>query len=247
MEAINRNITEMSNMFNQRMAQFEKDLQKSPSATSGSTSGLAADYAAFRAFIMQALNTLQQQVSFLAQGLDNIEMRGRRKILLLHGVAEQQGEETAQMVVQVVKQRLKIDLAASNIKRCLRMGRSTSHKPRPILFKLHDVALRDKVWFNKTKLKGSGITMSEFLTKARHSVFMAARDRFGVSQCWTSEGTVFVLDSKGSRHRITSFADLDGIAQQPEQASGQPESTVVQPVAQGRVAVAKAKRAVAKK
>lgn len=253
MEAINRTVADMTELFNQRMAEFEQALEKTPCTTTTTTSGLAAEYATFRTFIVQALGTLQQQVGILAQSLDNMEMRGRRKILLLHGVPEKQEEETAQVVVQIVKQHFKLDLT-SGIKRCHRMGRSSTHKPRPILFKVHDMALRDKIWFGKTNLKGSGLTVSEFLTKSRHNVFMAARDRFGVTQCWTREGTVFVLDSKGSRHRVTSFAELntiplqsEHIVVQPEQVSGQPEPGVVQPVAVGKVAATKSKRAVAKK
>lgn len=267
MEAINRTLTDMSNMFNQRMSEFEQDLKKTPCTSSSSTStsttsGLAAEFAAFRKFIVQTLDILQQQIGCLALSLDNMEMRGRRKILLLHGISEVKEEKTAQILAQVVKERFKLELTVPDIKRCHRMGRSTSHKPRPILFKLHDVALRDKIWFDKAKLKGSGITVSEFLTKSRHNVFMAARERFGVSQCWTREGTVFVLDSEGSRHRVTSFVDLNKIRHCPEQVTGQlehinthpdqilglPEQGVVaQPVAVGKVASTKIKRAVARK
>ncbi|KAJ8717285.1 hypothetical protein PYW08_005684 [Mythimna loreyi] len=256
MESINRTINDLSNLFSTRMTEFEKELQKSSGTAAVTTSGLAAEFTTFRTLIVQALHALQQQVGVLSRSLDNLEMRGRRKILLLHGVAEEQDEETAQVVTQIIKKNLKLDLSVSGIKRCHRMGRSATHKPRPILLKLHDMAFRDQIWFSKTKLKGSGITISEFLTRARHNLFMAARDRFGVTQCWTTEGTVIVLDSKGTRHRVTSFIDLDKIKQQPktssdraEQVPGQPEPGVVHPVAVGRVAVAatKTKRTVAKK
>ncbi|KAF9413449.1 hypothetical protein HW555_008341 [Spodoptera exigua] len=122
------------------------------------------------------------------------------------------------------------------------MGR-TSQKARPILLKLQDVALRDNIWHTKTKCKGSGITISEFLTKARHSVFMSARERFGVSQCWTREGTVYVLDFKGIRHRVTSSEDLDKIELQPS------ERDVAPPVAMaaGKVVVPRAKRAASRR
>ncbi|XP_026746114.1 uncharacterized protein LOC113507459 [Trichoplusia ni] len=114
-------------------------------------------------------------------------MRGRRKILLLHGVPEHSKEDTAQVVAGVMLEHVKIaDFSVAAVRRFHRMGRnSNGSKPRPILLKLRDVEVRDRIWFEKTKLKGSGITLSEFLTKTRHDAFMMAREKFGISNCWT--------------------------------------------------------------
>ncbi|KAF9424421.1 hypothetical protein HW555_000560 [Spodoptera exigua] len=255
MESISQSVSAMSSVFLQRMAAFEQELKKNPSAAT-STSGLPAEFNAFRTFIILALNTLQQQVSLLAQNIDAIEMRSRRKMLLIHGVSEsaEKNEDTPQVVVQVVKDYLKLNVAASDIKRCHRMGRA-SHKPRPILCKFHDMSLRNNIWLGKTKLKGSGVTVSEFLTKSRHTVFMSARDRFGVGQCWTREGIVYVLDLKGVRHRVLTMEDLNNVepkhSDQQQQASGLSELGVVQPImaAGSRVQIAapKSKRNAARK
>lgn len=250
MEALTRTVSDLCNQFHQRMAEFELELKKSPDAKPG----LEADFAAFRKFVAQAMTTLQEQLKLMAHSIDGIQMRSRRKILLMHGVPESDSkEDTAQVVGKVVKDHLNIDVLPADIKRCHRMGRS-SLKPRPLLFKLKDVALRDSVWLAKTKLKGSGITLSEFLTKSRHRVFMAARDKFGVSQCWTKEGVVFVLDSKGSRHRVTSLEDLSKVEPRPSEqqqlASAPSERVVAQPVTASTtrtVATKSSKRTAARK
>ncbi|KAH9630797.1 hypothetical protein HF086_001025 [Spodoptera exigua] len=231
MEALTKSVSDLSKSLYARMTDFEKELKKNPNTSSDTTQGITAEFSAFRSFAMQALTMLQQQVNFLAQTIDTMEMRGRRKILLLHGIPETKEEDTAGVVVRVVKEHLKLDLEVPGIKRCHRMGRSTQ-KPRPILFKLHNTALRDGIWFGKTSLKGTGITISEFLTKTRHNVFMAARDRFGVNQCWTKEGVIYVLDGQGSRHQVSSLVDLDDIGV-PSEASrhmqGRPEQRIKQP------------------
>lgn len=210
MEALKHTISEMAELFNSRMAAFEVELQKSPTAPP-SSSTLAAEFSTFRSFILASLSSLQQQVEMVARGLDQLEMRGRRKILLLHGVTEENKEDTAAVVVKVVTTHLKLSsFEASDIKRCHRMGRPpSSQKPRPCLVKLHDVDVRDAIWFAKTRLKGTGITVSEFLTKGRHSLFMAAREKLGVDKAWTRAGDIFVLASDGSRHKISSVADLN--------------------------------------
>ncbi|KAJ8737053.1 hypothetical protein PYW07_000324 [Mythimna separata] len=94
------------------------------------------------------------------------------------------------------------------------MGRQAgTSKPRPILCKLRDVNLRDSIWFAKTRLKGTSITVSEFLTKSRHRLFMYAREKFGVNNCWSQQGLIYVLGFDGSRHRVNSMSDLDNIMQ----------------------------------
>ncbi|KOB73846.1 Uncharacterized protein OBRU01_10259 [Operophtera brumata] len=173
-----------------RMEYFEGALQKNTNQSPDITT-LAAEYASFKEFTLAALRALQSQIELTVRSVDQLEMRGRRKILLIHGVPEEQKEDTAAVVEKVVTGKLKMQLSRADISRCHRMGRSSSNRPRPILFKLKDVAVRDKVWFAKTNLKDTGITLSEFLTKARHEVFMKARQRFGVTKCWTREGNVY--------------------------------------------------------
>lgn len=195
------------------MASFEAELLKR-STGSTSTSGLAEEFAAFKTFVMQSLKALQQQLELTARDVDNLEMRSRRKMILLHGVAEHNNEEIDEVVANVVKQSLNIiSFSTEDIKRSHRMGRASSStgKPRPILVKFHSFAVKQNVWFSKTKLKGTGITLSEFLTRSRHEAFMAAREQFGIMKCWTQDGYIYVLSPDGVRHRITGLNDVNKI------------------------------------
>lgn len=229
MDPITNTLTGLMDIFNKRMAEFEAQLQKAPAEPSHPN--LTAEFQAFRVFITQAVTSLQQQVELLARSIDSMEMRGRRGILLLHGVPEAKDEDAAQVVVDVVKDRLKMtDFTLADIKRSHRMGRSTTaSRSRPILFKLRDVAVRNNIWFNKTQLKGAGITISDFLTKSRHDLFMAARKSLGVTKCWTRDGCVYVLAPDGSRHRITTAAELSALLPQNATESPKEPATVYAP------------------
>lgn len=211
-DSLRHTLAEMMATFTTRMDSFDETLRKK-AAPASSIESLAEEFAAFKNFIMGSLRSLQLQVAYVAREMDQLEMRSRRKILLLHGVPEVQKEDTAAVVVKTVLSSMKqSSFTSSDISRCHRMGRqSTSGKPRPILFKLRDVAIRGKLWSVKSALKGSGITISEFLTKARHDVFMAARQRFGIAKCWTMEGSVYVIGADDSRHRVRSMEDLSAI------------------------------------
>lgn len=49
---------------------------------------------------------------------------------------------------------------------------------------------------------------------------MAARFKFGISKCWTREGSVFILGADGKRHRIQSLSDLDKIVVPAQSSKG---------------------------
>ncbi|XP_063391767.1 uncharacterized protein LOC134677267 [Cydia fagiglandana] len=210
MESIKTSIAELGASFNARMAEFQGQIEKA-NPESPTVSSVAAQFSAFRAFILKAIETLQQQVEFLSQQVDNMEMRSRRKILLFHGVAEADNEDSSVRILDLLKVHLKTDLIADKIARSHRMGRPRSNKTRCILVEFRDFSDRNAIWAAKTALKGTGVIISEFLTKSRHDVFMMARERFGVRNCYTREGSVYVLVKDGDRSCVTSRADLDKI------------------------------------
>lgn len=212
MESIKESMQEMSSLFHTQMARFQLELGKSATKTPASSTSLAADFEAFKAFVVSVLNSLQKQIEFLAAESDRMEMRSRRKILLFHGVPESKDDDPAKCVIKVAVDRLKMPgVTVGDISRCHRLGRATSGKARPILVKFRILSVRDEIWLAKKNLKGSGVTISEFLTKMRHKLFMSAREWYGVSNCWTRDGNVFVVGSDGSRHRVASHAELEKI------------------------------------
>ncbi|KOB65975.1 Uncharacterized protein OBRU01_21958 [Operophtera brumata] len=124
--ALHSSAQQMIEDLKQRMDYFEAELRSNTNPSPTITT-LAAEYASFKNFTLTALRALQEQVELAAQSIDQLEMRGRRKILLIHGVPEEQREDTAS---------------------------------------------------------------------------------FGISNCWTREGNVYVVGPDGSRHRVNWLGDL---------------------------------------
>lgn len=236
MESVYKTVAQMNEEFYKRMAEFELKLQKDSNAPA-TVASLSTEFTAFKLFTSQALNNLQGQLEIIAGTIDNLEVCRRRKILLLHGVAEQKTENLSQVVSNLVKLQFKIDFSAEDINRCQRLGRSAAtQKPRPILFKLKDLSVRDKIWFSKTKLKGSGITISEFLTKSRHGLFIAAREKLGVNKCWTKQGDIYFVGCDGKHRRLTSISELNKV-----------EEAIEKPVISSKASTMKTKRTTASK
>ncbi|VVC96538.1 unnamed protein product [Leptidea sinapis] len=216
-DSLQKSLVDMTTAFVTRFEQFENNLQniKNTAAALNNNSNVddvAGDFYAFRSFVIASLSTLHRQVELLQKISDQAEMRSRRKMLLVHGIPEHSKEETSAAVIKNLTQHLKTPkLDVTSISRSHRVGKNKSDKPRPKLVKFEDVDLKKSIWFSKTALKGSEITLSEFLTKSRHETFMTARQKFGVNKTWTSNGTIFILDSKGSKHSVNSVAELNAI------------------------------------
>ncbi|CAH0720395.1 unnamed protein product, partial [Brenthis ino] len=212
MDSIKQSLNDLAQHFNTTMAEFQQNLNTSIPATSP-TSNIAAQFSTFRNFVLSALENLQQQVNHLSEQQDRLDMNTRKKILLVHGVPETKNEDVSTVMIKLLSDRLGMpELSIEDISRCHRIGSSKNDKHRVVLIKFKLLLIRNKVWYSKTKLKSTGITISEFLTKTRHDAFMAARQRFGVSKCWTREGVVFVIAPSGTRHRISSRSELDNIS-----------------------------------
>lgn len=208
MESIKKSVDELSQHFHKTMAEFQQNLQSAIPATSP-TSNIAAQFSSFRNFVLSALSSLQGQVEILSQQLDQQETRSRKKMLVVHGIPEAAKEDVPATIVRVLGGHLQVpELSAAAISRCHRVGQAGSERPRAILVKFHELPVRNKIWYNKRSLKGTGVTLAEFLTKNRHEAFMAARQQFGISKCWTKDGQVIVIGSDGKRHTISSKAEL---------------------------------------
>ena len=211
------NAEDISGLF-ARMGNFEERLQKatasSPSTMSPAHTGLPAlahDFAEFKVMVWKTLAKLKTQTELLALGFDRHETFLRRKVLLLHGVPEAREEKVSEVVLDILTNNMKLpDLTLSDLQTCHRLGTSTA-KPRSILVRFRDLEQRRLVWDTKTSLKESGIIISEFLTKTRHDVFMAARKHFGVKNCWTTDGRIIILLPDKTRKKVEVHSELRSI------------------------------------
>lgn len=213
MDSLKQSIAELTVNFNTRMAMdFQKDLAIASTPASSPTSNITAQFCTFRTFVLGALESLQAQVQFLSKQCDDMDMRTRRKILLFHGICEDDSVDLLSTVCSVLTDHLKLpEVTADSIRRCQRLGSPNTKKPRALLVKFQDITVKNKVWFAKNKLKGTGITISEFLTKSRHDTFLMARQRLGITKCWTRDGIIVFIAPDGSQHRVTTSAELEKI------------------------------------
>ena len=147
----------------------------------------------------EEISNLRDENAQLREIIDNQEQYSRRNCLLIHGVAETQREKTDAVVLDIFQNQLGIPEEAINInyfERSHRLGkvRSTDQgrrgSKRPIIEKFTSYRTRNEVFYNKKKLKGSNVVITENLTKKRYSLLKASLDVLGRHSCWTKDGRI---------------------------------------------------------
>ncbi|XP_026744670.1 uncharacterized protein LOC113506005 [Trichoplusia ni] len=116
------------------------------------------------------------------------------------------GNEEADRLAKIGNNLKLSELSRENIHVCHRLG--SGKRSRPLLVRFFTTEHRHLVWDAKKSLKGTGYTISEFLTRMRHQTFIAARKRFGMTNCWSSEGKIVIITPDKSRHKLESMEEL---------------------------------------
>ncbi|XP_070389694.1 uncharacterized protein [Dermacentor albipictus] len=119
--------------------------------------------------------SLVPQVVVLNQRLNEFEDRSRRENLIFHGVADSAAETWAQSeekICSVLNSALGMNLNKSDdrISRAHRLGRFIPNKSRPIIVRFLSSKLRETILSSKSKLKTTGVSVSEDFCKATRAV-----------------------------------------------------------------------------
>ncbi|XP_060810056.1 uncharacterized protein LOC132904156 [Amyelois transitella] len=206
------NLEDLQKMFLSRMELYDQKLAKASvggPAVHKDLASLSREYSEFKTFIWQAFSKIKSQLELLTTGQDRHEMAMRRKVLLLHGLSEKQNEKLHDEVHRIICSQMNLsDVPSNSLQVCHRLGTASSSKHRPVLVRFTTLEHRSHVWDNKTSLKGTGITISEFLTRPRHRAFTMARNHFGVKNCWSSEGKIVVLLPDKTRSKVETVAEV---------------------------------------
>ncbi|PZC79359.1 hypothetical protein B5X24_HaOG216440 [Helicoverpa armigera] len=170
---------------------------------------IAEEFRAFRELIYSVLGLLRKQIAECLLHIDGLEMRHRRKALIFQGVPEADTEDCTATILSILNGKLGLkDIAVPSIKLAHRLGSPGKDHPRPILVRFSGLDVKTAIWKAKTGLKGTKISVKEFLTKTRQSIFTKARQHFGMRSCWSQDGVIVVRTSDGTRHRISSLEEL---------------------------------------
>ena len=148
---------------------------------------------------------LTDKVSNLSVQVDEQEQYSRRNCLLIHGVEDNQNEDTDTLSINIINEHLGLDIQPSDIDRTHRIGNKnkTRKKGRAIIIKFTRYNTRKKVFMNKRKFKGTNISVTESLTSLRMTKLKDARDKYGFNKVWTSDDRIMVMEGGSTKPKVT--------------------------------------------
>ena len=161
--------------------------------------------------LQHEIKTIKEELEITRQTADQNEQKSRSQCLLIHGVEEGETENTDNLCLDVIKNKVGVVIDLTDIERSHRIGprkvNTRSTRPRAIILRFSSMRKRMEVFYNKKNLKNTSFTVTESLTRLRYELLQRAKEKFGYKEVWTSEGKIFTkINNKLTL--ISSVTDL---------------------------------------
>ena len=141
---------------------------------------------------------MAQRIDKLENLVDRQEQHLRRNCLLVHKIAETSDENTDDLILKTINEKLDINITENEIDRSHRIVKKKDRqRPRPVIVKLKRYNTRKKVFANKKKFKGTGVSITELLNKSR--------EEHGFTNVWTTDGRI--LFKRPNENKSNLFYD----------------------------------------
>ena len=131
---------------------------------------------------------------------EDLEQHGRANSVRLYGIKDTRDEDAAgtiNLVIDLLKNRLELDIDKSAIDVAHRLGPYNSTTKRGIICKFVRRVDTTRVIKNRKKLKNTKITIVEDLTNENRNLLMKYREAHGIKNAWSSHGNIWTEDNNG--------------------------------------------------
>ena len=156
---------------------------------------------------------------------DDLEQYTRRQNLRISGITENKDENTDSLVVDFVKNTMKIDLDTRDIDRSHRVGRPNSKNNRDIIIRFTSWKARQRIIkakksvFEHNRHHRTSYFVSEDLTKNRSAMAYHARQlkkTHVIKDTWTADGKIFIKHQNDKISVCTRLSDLPQMQVSPD-------------------------------
>lgn len=132
--------------------------------------------------------------------------------LRIYGLPEVEDEDTTTVVQEFCRNKLNLELKASEIDISHRLKRKESGI-KPILVRFVSRTSKKRVFNNKSKLKGSKIVIKEDLCPEKLALLKKVTESVPYRSAWTSDGKIFVK-VRNKIHSIKTTEDVQLLRQE---------------------------------
>lgn len=192
------NIKTIQDMMGQFLAGMEESKKLNPGSSDPANKPLTClqeAFSLFQSMVMKELAQVKQRMDSMEDRQDRAEQYSRRNCLLFIGLEEgSRDDESAclDLVMDVIKNKLSLELSDHVVERCHRLGPKKQGRRRPIIVKFYSYRYRREVFSAKKSLAGTGVVITEFLTQNRMVVYSKAKEIHGPKNVWTSDGKIMI-------------------------------------------------------
>ena len=151
----------------------------------------------------------------LDESNEYVENLHRLKNITIEGIKETQDEEIKKKTLEVIKEKVNIELNDNDISAVFRFGKPNQNtNSRKILVKFENKELRDKVYQERKQLirRGESVFFSEDLPTQKAQLYFKVRTlkkQEKLKSCWTTNGQIYIkADEKDKPSLIKTEADL---------------------------------------
>ena len=162
------------------------------------------------------LKEIREMKSFYEEKVDDLEQYSRRSCLVMTGVKETRGEDTDQIVEEILFSKLGLNLAPFEVQRTHRLGQIRDLKDgravnHPIIIRFVGYKSRDKVFKVKRKLIGTGFSIFENLMERRAELLQEVKKIAGYKNVWTMDGRILTFGRNGQKIQVRRKEDFRNV------------------------------------
>lgn len=136
------------------------------------------------------IKILTEFANKIQDDVDNLLQNDHNKKILIHGIQENDNP-IYEEIIEIIDRNINIVVDKNEVCNCYRLGKKVSGKNRPVVMEFTQQWRRDEIFYNKNKLKGSSILITEMLTRSNYARFQQLNKRFK-EDCWTRYGKTIV-------------------------------------------------------
>ncbi|KAI4459603.1 l1 transposable element-related [Holotrichia oblita] len=146
----------------------------------------------------------------LVDKCDSLEQYSRRNNIRIIGADAVPHSECEKLVMNVLNEKLQLDVSIDTIDRCHPVGPKKDNNKRDILVKFTSYRYRRAVMDRRKLLKGTHISIVEDLTRSRYLCYREANKVFGFRNVWVMDGVIHI--KKDNRKlAVTKFSEVSEI------------------------------------
>ncbi|XP_069106822.1 protein unc-13 homolog C-like [Argopecten irradians] len=145
-------------------------------------------------------------ISDLEERYNDLEQHGRKNSIRINGLQDNSDkesvEECVKKVVELVNTKLNVPLQPHDIDIAHRLGKFDNARKRSIIVKFTHRRKKHEITRSRRKLKGSGITIFEDLTKTNQQRLKDAFKVDCVQNSYSVDGKLYVILKNGKKRRL---------------------------------------------